>query len=90
MDVKVPSIVIEDFRSDGSTTEIIGKLTRKVLQSILESVLKAGKDIFPSDIVKDLGSGLKGVGDALGTGTKDAAQGLQDVFKGAGDLFMKK
>ena len=90
MNVKVPSIVIENFSSEGSTTEIVGKLTRQVLQSILESVLKAGKDVFPADIVKDLGSGLKGVGDAIGSGTKGAAQGVQDALKSAGDLFKKK
>lgn len=88
--VTVPSIVIDDFRSDGSTTEIVGKLTSQVIHSILDSVLKAGKDVFPADIVKDLGGSLKGLGDALGTGSKNAVQGVQDALKGAGDLFKKK
>ena len=90
LEVNVPSIVINDFRSDGSTTEIVAKLTRVLLQSILESVLSAGKDIFPADIVKDLGAGLQGLGGALGSGVKDAVQGVEGVLKGAGDLFKKK
>jgi hypothetical protein len=88
--VTVPSLVIDDFRSNGTTTEIVGKLTSEVLHSILASVLKAGKDIFPADIVNDLGNGLKNVGDVLGSGAKGAAKGVQDAIKGAGDLFKKK
>lgn len=90
MSVDVPSIVIENFRSDGSSTEIVAKLTRELIHAILQSVLSAGKGIFPDDIVKDLGSGLKGLGGALGTGAKNTVEGVQDVFKGAGDLFKKK
>jgi hypothetical protein len=89
MSVDVPSIVIQDFRSDGSTTEIVAKLTKELIQSILQSVLSAAKGIFPDDIVKDLGSGLKGVGEALGTGAKKTVEGVQDVLKGAGDIFKK-
>jgi hypothetical protein len=86
-EVKVPSIVIQDFRSDGSTTEIVAKLTRVLLQSILENVLSAGKDIFPADIVKDLGSGLKSVGATLEESAKSA---IDDAIKGVGDVFKKK
>ena len=88
--VTVPSIVIEDFRSDGETKELVAKLTRVLIRSILDAVLKAGKGIFPDDILKDLGSGLKGIGDVLGSGAKDAVQGVQDALKGAGGLFKKK
>jgi hypothetical protein len=88
--VTVPSIVIDDFRSDGSTTEIVGKLTGQVIHSILDSVLKAGKDVFPADVVKDLGGSLKKVGDAIGAESKGSVQGIQDALKGAGDLFKKK
>ncbi len=88
--VTVPSVVINDFRSDGSTTEIVGQLTQQVLHSILDSVLKAGKDVFPADIVKDLGGSLKSIEDALGSGSKSAVQSVQDALKGAGGLFKKK
>jgi len=90
MEVKVPSVVIDDFRSDGSTQEIVGKLTRQILQSILNSVLSAGKDIFPADVVKDLGQGLSNLGGALGSSAKDALKGVEGALKGAGDLFKKK
>ena len=88
--VTVPSIVIKDFKSDGDTKELVAKLTRVLIRSILDAVLAAGKGIFPDDILKDLGNGLKGIGDVIGSGAKDAAQGVQDVLKGAGDLFKKK
>jgi len=87
LEVKVPSIVINDFRSDGSTTEIVSKLTRVLLKSILESVQSAGKDIFPADIVKDLGNGLKGVTSTLEGSAKSA---LDETLKGVGDIFKKK
>jgi hypothetical protein len=86
-EVTVPSVVIENFRSDGSTTEIVAKLTRAVLDSILKSVLSAGHNVFPADILKDLGQGLEGQGDSVNDRAKNALDG---VLKGAGDLFKKK
>src|SRR5260221_396512 len=86
-EVTVPILVIENFRSDGSTTEIVAKLTRVLIESILKSVLSAGNDIFPADIVKDLGQGLQGLGGSLGEGAKGALEG---ALKGAVDLFKKK
>jgi hypothetical protein len=89
MEVEAPSIVIDDFRSDGSTTEIVARLTRAVLQAILENVLSAGKDIFPADLAKDLGRGLAGLKGAVGGGAKDVLHGLEGALKGAGGILKK-
>jgi len=90
LEVKVPSIVLRDFASDGSTTELVAKLTKVLLQSILESVLSAGKGIFPDDILKDLGHGLQDLGGALEAGAKSAVEGLEGALKNAVDVFKKK
>jgi hypothetical protein len=58
-----------------------------VLDSILKSVLSAGHNVFPADILKDLGQGLEGQGDSVNDRAKNALDG---VLKGAGDLFKKK
>ncbi len=96
-EVQVPEIVISDFDSSGSTAEIVAKLTRSVINALLESSLKAGQGVFPEDLLKDLGGQLQGIekilGEStegllkdLGTGLEDAQKSLQDV----GGLFKKK
>ena len=90
MEVVIPSIVLEDFKSDGDTKEIVGKLTRTLLQSILENVLRMGKDIFPADMLKDLGSNLQGLQGTLESDAKEALKGLEGALKGAGGIFDKK
>jgi len=89
MAMTIPSIVIQDFRSDGSTTEIVAQLTRELLKAILEQVVALGVDL-PADLLKDLGQGLKGLGEAVGTGAEGALKGIQDALKDAGGLFDKK
>lgn len=89
-EVKVPRIVIEDFRSDGSTTETLAKLTRAVLQAILENVLSVGKDIFPADVVKDLGQGLSGLKDVLGSGAESLIKGVGGVLEDVGGILKPK
>jgi hypothetical protein len=96
-EVKVPEIVLTDFDSNGSTGEIVAKLTRAVINALLESSLNAGKGVFPEELLKDLGGQLQGLEKMLGeqaeglfkdlgTGLDDAKKTLQD----AGDLFKKK
>lgn len=86
-DVKIPSVVVENFRSDGSTTEIVAKLTRTMLQSVLQGVLAAGKDGLPADIAKGLGQSLHGLEGSLQSGDKSAVEG---AIKDLGGLFKKK
>jgi hypothetical protein len=90
MSVTIPSIVIEDFSSDGSTTEIVAQLTAELIQGILAQVLAFGKDIFPADMLNDLGKGLGDLGGAIGEGAKEAVKGIEGALKGVGDLFDKK
>jgi hypothetical protein len=86
-EVKIPSIVVENFRSDGSTTEIVAKLTRTMLQSVLQGVLAEGKNSLPADIAKGLGQDLHGLEGSVKSGDKSAIEG---AVKDLGGLFKKK
>ena len=98
MNVSMPVIAIDDFKSDGSTHEIVAKLVRVLVQSILEGALKAGKGIFPADFVKDLGGNLDQMKDQVAKEAEKLLQGadknlkksVEDALKNAGDLFKKK
>src|SRR5438105_4865616 len=74
--VTVPRIEIDDFRSDGSTTEVIGQLVSQIVQSVLDETVKAGQDILPKDVLKDLGGSLKNV--------KSEAKKILDSLKPSG------
>ena len=84
-DLTIPSIVIEDFKSDGDTTKIVAQLTRVLLQAILEEAVS-----LAPDLLKDLGSNLEGLQGTIESGAKDALKGLEGALKGAGGLFDKK
>ncbi len=71
-EVKVPAIHIEDLRSNGSTAEIAGKLTKAVVEAVVAQAATSGKGVFPADALKDLEGGLKQVGQAA----------IDDVLKG--------
>ena len=88
-DLDIPSIVIKDFHSDGDTTKVVATLTKELLKAILEKVVSLGGQL-PADLVKDLDKGLKGLGSALESGSKDALKGIEGALKGAGGLFDKK
>lgn len=90
MSVNIPSLVIEDFESDGDTTEIVAQLTRELLEAILQQVLALGKDIFPADLLKDLDKNLGDLGKSIGSGAKDVMKGIESALKGGGGLFDKK
>ena len=88
-DLNIPSIVIKDFRSDGSTTEIVAQLTKELLKAILQEVVSLGGSL-PKDLLKDLDKGLKGMGDDVENRAKDALKGFEGSLKGVGGLFDKK
>jgi hypothetical protein len=90
MEVKIPSIVIDDFRSDGETKEIVAKLTRALLKAILDEVLRLGKDVFPADLLQDLGENLDGLKGTVEERAKEALEGLEGALKDAGGIFDKK
>ncbi len=70
--VEVPAIHIESLRSNGSTAEIAGKLTKAVVEAVVKAAASSGKGVFPAESLDDLESGLKEVGQAA----------LDDVLKG--------
>jgi hypothetical protein len=67
--VRVPEIVIEDFRSDGETSEVLGKLLGAIVEASLEASLEAGGATFPADWSKDLRA-------KLGAGAEAEVRGL--------------
>jgi len=88
-DLNIPSLVINDFRSDGSTTEIVAQLTKELLKAILHEVVALGGSL-PKDLLKDLDQGLKGLGDSVEGRAKDALKGFEGSLKGVGGIFDKK
>jgi len=89
--VDVPAIAIENLRTNGSTAEIAGKLTKAVVEAVLKETAKSGNGVFPGDVLKDLEGGLKQVGkDALQDmlkGKTDPADALKQAEKGVKDLL---
>lgn len=89
--VDVPAITIENLRSNGSTAEIAGKLTKAVVEAVVKQAATSGKGVFPADALKDLESGLKEVGqralDDMLKGKTDPGAALKQAEKGVKDLF---
>jgi len=97
MNVSVPMVAIDDFHSDGTTSEIVGKLTSALVHAVLNGALKAGQGIFPADVLKDLGGNLNNLEKELEgqakqwlKGNDTGAKGVEDALKNAGDIFKKK
>jgi hypothetical protein len=97
MSVSVPRVAIDDFHSDGSTSEIVAKLTSALVHAILQGALNAGKNVFPADVLKDLSGNLQKIehdlqGEAkeLMKGNDPNVKGVEDALKNAGDFFKKK
>jgi len=91
LEVDVPAIRIENLRSNGSTAEIAGKLTKAVVEAVLKQSLSSGQGIFPGDVLKELEGGLKQVGkDAVNDllkGKTDPGDALKQAEKGVKDLL---
>lgn len=89
----LPTIVIEDFRSDGTTLEIVATLTRAVVGAVLEQSVKSGGGVLPKDVLENLDRGLEGLKerleaeagkrlqDGLESGVKKALEGVEGLFK---------
>lgn len=79
-EVLVPLVTLDEFRSDGSTTEVVGKLTRALLHAILDATVKGGANLLPKDILADLGGKLDDLRADMETRADDL---LDDVRKQA-------
>lgn len=88
--LELPAIVIADFKSDGSTLEIVAKLTRAIVTGVLEQSVRSGGGVFPKDVLASLGDGLAGLEKQLGEEAskaiekhlgEDAKKTLEGLFK---------
>ena len=86
-EVVVPRVTLDEFRTDGSTSEVVGKLTRALLQAILEATVEGGANLLPKDILADLGGKLDDLrGELEGRAEsvlEDARKKVEDAIKGA-------
>jgi hypothetical protein len=87
----VPAIALENLRSNGSTAEIAGKLTKALVEAVVKQAASSGKGVFPADALKQLEGGLKQVAknalDDVMKGDTKPADALKDAEKGVKDLF---
>lgn len=79
--VTVPRIELKDFRSDGSTTEIVAALTGTLVDALLTSTLDAGAKNFPKEIAANLERQVDGL--------KSQAESVLKEVKGVKDIFEK-
>jgi uncharacterized protein involved in outer membrane biogenesis len=79
--VTVAKIELKDFKSDGSTTEIVAALTGTLVDALMTATLDAGSANLP----KEISAGLERQVDAL----KSQAQGVLEQVKGMQDIFKK-
>lgn len=84
--VKVPRVEIDDFKSDGTTQEIIAKLTGAIVHAVLDATVKAGDAVLPKEMLGE----LKGNLDTLKSQAKDKLEEVEKDLGGAKDLFKKK
>lgn len=83
--VQVKDIELHDFRTDGSSSEVVGALTRTLVDAVLSSTLEAGSASFPAEILGNLKAKVESRVQDL----KSQAEEVLDSVKSAGDLFKK-
>jgi hypothetical protein len=81
MTVEIPRIDVRDFKSNGTTSENVAKLTGVVLQAIAEGTMNGGKGILPKEMLDEINGSLKG----LEKQAKDVFKDVEDTI----DLFKK-
>lgn len=93
--LELPPIVIENYQSDGSTLDLVAKLTRTVISAVLTQATTSGADWLPKDVLGDLRGGLDGLKKKLGEEAGKLLENLdvKDLDKsleGVKDIFKKK
>lgn len=63
----VPLVEIRDFRSDGSTADVVGTLLSALVRAILDAALRQGSGWLPQDVLDDIGPQLRALRAALDT-----------------------
>ena len=61
----LPLIEIRDFKSDGSTSEVVGTLLSALVRAILDAALQQGAGWLPEDVLDGLGVDLRALRKAL-------------------------
>jgi hypothetical protein len=84
--VNVPLVELHDFRSDGTTQQIIAKLTGAVVSAVIDATVDAGNATLPKEILGD----LKGNLDTLKSQAKDKLKEVEKDLGGVKDIFKKK
>lgn len=91
--IELPPIELTEFQSDGSTMQLVAKLTKAVVTSIADQTTKSGGGLIPKDLMKDLENGLGGLKDKLKGELDDVLKDpskLDDAAKDLKGLFKKK
>ncbi len=83
--VVVRDVELHDFKTSGSATEVIGKLTQALVDGVLDSALASGSADFPKEIVGNLRRSVEKRVEDL----KGQAENVLDSVKGVGELFKK-
>jgi hypothetical protein len=81
MSVTISEVTIEDFRSDGTTTEIVAQLTRAVIQAVLGAVVEFGRDL-PADFLQGLGGSLDDLTGSVQREVEEAVEGARKQLEG--------
>jgi hypothetical protein len=76
--IQVPRVEIEDFASDGSTSHNVAKLSRALVEALLEAVLEEGGDLFPGEILTDLKGELGDLRATLEDGARGVIESIGD------------
>lgn len=82
--IRVPEVVIEDFRSDGTTAANVAKLTRALVEALLDAVLEAGGGILPGALLGDLREELGDLGETLEGTLGDVKDRVEDAVEDVG------
>ncbi len=86
--IPLPSIEINDI--GGNNTPVsIGKGIEIFLSRVLTETLKAGKDIIPGDLTKEIQNAVSGAVDTIKKGSSDIKEGVEDAAKGIKGIFKK-
>jgi len=87
--LKVAPITLTNLGGDEKLD--VAQLTAVVLKAIAKGVMEQGKDLLPTDMLKDMGSSILGAGQET---LKQATEAGKGIIEGAGEaikgLFQKK
>lgn len=78
--ITIPRLEVDGFSTAGSTAQNVARLTRAVLEALLQAVLEQGGNVLPTALLGDLEQEL---GDLRGTIEEGARGAIQAIQQGA-------